>query len=49
MKGRRTPDSLPVRITAAGGHTGFVAGSAPWACRYWAEEQMVRWIVERGR
>jgi predicted alpha/beta-fold hydrolase len=46
---RAASPSIEFRITAAGGHTGFVAGSAPWASRYWAEEQMVRWIVERGR
>jgi uncharacterized protein len=40
--------SIEFRITAVGGHTGFIAGPAPWMCRYWAEELMVRWIVERG-
>src|SRR5438105_4539103 len=40
--------SIEFRVTSAGGHTGFVAGFAPWACSYWAEDLMVRWIVERG-
>lgn len=28
-----------------GGHTGFVGGSAPWDCRYWAEERAVEWVA----
>jgi predicted alpha/beta-fold hydrolase len=39
--------SIEFRVTTTGGHTGFVAGSMPWASRYWAEQLMVRWIVER--
>ena len=46
---RAASASIEFRVTTAGGHTGFVAGSAPWAPRYWAEDLMVRWIVERGR
>ena len=39
--------SIEFRVTTTGGHTGFVAGAVPWASRYWAEQLMVRWIVER--
>jgi predicted alpha/beta-fold hydrolase len=39
---------LDVRVTKAGGHTGFVSGSAPWKCVYWAEELAVQWLIERG-
>ncbi|HEU5162182.1 MAG TPA: alpha/beta fold hydrolase [Thermoanaerobaculia bacterium] len=31
--------------TEEGGHTGFVAGTAPWDCRYWAEERAVEWVT----
>ena len=31
--------------TEEGGHTGFVAGTAPWDCRYWAEERAVAWVT----
>jgi len=46
---RAASPSIEFRVTTAGGHTGFVAGSAPWASRYWAEDLMVRWLVEHGR
>jgi predicted alpha/beta-fold hydrolase len=54
------PDVLPVakkvassaidfRTTPNGGHVGFVGGSAPWSCEYWAEELVVSWLQERAR
>jgi len=32
-------------VTSGGGHTGFIAGSLPWRCEYWAEELMVEWLA----
>ncbi|MGH9458218.1 MAG: YheT family hydrolase [Thermoanaerobaculia bacterium] len=40
-------DSVELVTTACGGHTGFVSGR-PWACRYWAEERAVGWVVENA-
>jgi predicted alpha/beta-fold hydrolase len=37
--------SIEFRITAGGGHTGFIAGSSPWRCEYWAEELVVNWLA----
>ena len=37
--------SVEFRITASGGHTGFIAGALPWRCEYWAEELMVHWLA----
>jgi len=34
-------------ITDCGGHTGFIGGALPWRCEYWAEELVVRWLLER--
>jgi predicted alpha/beta-fold hydrolase len=39
--------SIEFRVTPRGGHTGFISGAVPWRCQYWAEELMVRWLVER--
>ena len=39
---------LPLIISRAGGHTGFIAGRMPWRADYWAEELMVRWAAERA-
>jgi predicted alpha/beta-fold hydrolase len=33
--------------TRRGGHVGFIRGSAPWKCEYWAEELVVRWLSTR--
>jgi hypothetical protein len=41
--------SIEFRITDCGGHTGFVAGTSPWRCEYWAEELVVRWLAEHAR
>jgi uncharacterized protein len=40
-------DSVEFRVTECGGHTGFIAGVLPWRCEYWAEELIVRWLLER--
>jgi predicted alpha/beta-fold hydrolase len=41
--------SVEFLITRSGGHTGFIAGSAPWRCEYWAEELVIRWLAEKAR
>jgi predicted alpha/beta-fold hydrolase len=41
--------SIDFRITPNGGHSGFVCGPAPWSATYWAEELMVRWVIERAQ
>jgi predicted alpha/beta-fold hydrolase len=38
--------AIDFRVTAHGGHVGFVSGSAPWNCRYWAEELIVNWLAK---
>jgi predicted alpha/beta-fold hydrolase len=42
-------DAIDFRITDCGGHTGFIAGTSPWRCVYWAEELMVSWLAEHAR
>ncbi|MBK5258726.1 MAG: alpha/beta fold hydrolase [Thermoanaerobaculia bacterium] len=39
---------VDLRTTECGGHVGFVAGSMPWNCVYWAEELVVEWLVEKA-
>jgi uncharacterized protein len=39
--------AVDFRTTETGGHVGFIGGSAPWACEYWAEELAVKWLMER--
>ncbi len=39
--------SVELVITPAGGHMGFVSGSSPWSCRYWAEEFVMDWLAKR--
>jgi len=39
--------TLEFLLTRGGGHTGFIAGTAPWHAHYWAEESMVQWLAER--
>ncbi|HSP14343.1 MAG TPA: alpha/beta fold hydrolase [Thermoanaerobaculia bacterium] len=36
--------SVELLVTERGGHTGFISGSAPWNCVYWAEELVVEWL-----
>jgi predicted alpha/beta-fold hydrolase len=37
--------AVELRVSACGGHTGFIAGVLPWRCEYWAEELVVRWLI----
>jgi uncharacterized protein len=41
--------AVDFRTTACGGHVGFIGGNAPWRCEYWAEELVVRWLLEKAR
>jgi predicted alpha/beta-fold hydrolase len=40
--------AVDFRTTECGGHTGFISGSLPWRCEYWAEELIVEWLLERA-
>jgi uncharacterized protein len=40
--------AVDFRTTETGGHVGFIGGSAPWNCEYWAEELLVQWLIERA-
>ena len=40
--------AIDFRTTSAGGHVGFIGGSAPWRCEYWAEELVVGWLIEKA-
>jgi predicted alpha/beta-fold hydrolase len=40
--------SVDFRTTSTGGHVGFIGGAAPWRCEYWAEELVVRWLLEKA-
>ena len=39
--------AVDFRTTPAGGHVGFIGGTAPWRCVYWAEEFVVQWLLSR--
>jgi len=39
--------SIRLELSAAGGHVGFVEGSAPWSARCWLEERIPRFLAER--
>jgi predicted alpha/beta-fold hydrolase len=41
--------AVEFHITECGGHTGFIAGAAPWRCEYWAEELVVGWLAEHAQ
>ncbi|HEV2718725.1 MAG TPA: alpha/beta fold hydrolase, partial [Thermoanaerobaculia bacterium] len=41
--------AIEFRMTPCGGHTGFIAGTLPWRCEYWAEEMIVEWLIGRAR
>lgn len=36
--------AIDFRTTKCGGHTGFISGTFPWRCEYWAEEMIVEWL-----
>lgn len=38
--------AVDFRTTPAGGHVGFIGGTAPWKTEYWAEELVVNWLIE---
>ncbi|MFP5245092.1 MAG: YheT family hydrolase [Thermoanaerobaculia bacterium] len=40
--------AVDFRTTVYGGHVGFISGDAPWRCRYWAEELVVQWLLEKA-
>lgn len=40
--------AIDFRTTPFGGHVGFIGGSAPWRCEYWAEELVVRWLLSHS-
>ena len=39
--------AVEFRITRCGGHVGFIGGTTPWSCTYWAEEVVVDWLVRQ--
>jgi predicted alpha/beta-fold hydrolase len=40
--------AVDFRTTPTGGHVGFVSGGAPWRCEYWAEELVVRFLLDQA-
>jgi predicted alpha/beta-fold hydrolase len=40
--------AVEFRVTAHGGHIGFVGGNRPWRPGYWAEELTVDWLVGKA-
>lgn len=46
---RNASPAVDFRTTPYGGHVGFIGGTAPWRCEYWAEELVVRWLMEKAR
>lgn len=40
--------AVDFRTTPTGGHVGFISGDAPWRCRYWAEELVVNWLLDKA-
>lgn len=41
-------DMVDFRTTPTGGHVGFISGGAPWRCEYWAEELVVRFLLDKA-
>ncbi len=41
--------AIEFRITENGGHTGYIAGSLPWRCEYWAEELIIGWLAGHAK
>lgn len=44
---RAASSAVEFRTTGCGGHVGFISGALPWRCEYWAEEFVVRWLLQR--
>jgi len=42
-------EAVEFRITENGGHTGYIAGSLPWRCEYWAEELIIGWLAGHAK
>jgi uncharacterized protein len=40
--------AVDFRTTPAGGHVGFIGGKFPWGAEYWAEELVVRWLLDKA-
>lgn len=40
--------AVDFRTTPTGGHVGFISGGAPWRCEYWAEELVVRFLLDKA-
>jgi predicted alpha/beta-fold hydrolase len=40
--------SIEFIVTKTGGHVGFVGGSLPWRCEYWAEELVISWLIAKA-
>jgi len=40
--------AIDFRTTPRGGHVGFISGSMPWRCEYWAEELVVSWLLQHS-
>ena len=38
---------IRLELSSAGGHVGFVEGSAPWSARYWLEERIPRFLANQ--
>jgi predicted alpha/beta-fold hydrolase len=45
---QRASAAVDFRTTPCGGHVGFIGGSAPWRCEYWAEELLVEWLLDKA-
>ena len=45
---QRAPGNVELRVTATGGHVGFVAGAHPRRAEYWAERTVVDWLLGRA-
>ncbi|HKR65978.1 MAG TPA: alpha/beta fold hydrolase [Thermoanaerobaculia bacterium] len=40
--------AIDFRVTRKGGHVGFIGGTRPWQPEYWAEELVVRWLIDKA-
>jgi predicted alpha/beta-fold hydrolase len=38
-------EDVTMSVLPWGGHAGFAYGAWPWRARYWAEEEVVRWLA----